>query len=255
VAQYIKQVNHLETGLTPSLQQLTLIGSRFAKNQGVAGGSIGTLLHGGTVDTAVARILTVRKRIAALPTPAPATHLRVLLLRLIDKQVALARQLGRMMSFLPRFDSALKPLTPAMTTLENSLRQSSAYGYSAVLAVYAQKAGALRRFQGVVDRVIVRLRPLKPPAAFRPDYKAQLASLKGMSSSAGRLATALVGGAPGNVQPLLTAFDKAALSAQSTRVQHAHIAAVRRYDRSVASLTTLSGEAERERLRLANNLT
>ena len=75
-----------------------------------------------------------------------------------------------------------------------------------------------------------------------------------MSANAGKLATALADGRQTNLQPLLTAFDRSAASAQSVSAQHAHAAAVRSYDRQVARINQLAGAADRERLRLANTL-
>jgi hypothetical protein len=75
-----------------------------------------------------------------------------------------------------------------------------------------------------------------------------------MSTSAGRLADALAGGAPTNVAPLLVAFDRAATSNQTVAVQRAEIAAVRAYDAQSVKLETLSRQIERERLRLADTL-
>jgi hypothetical protein len=88
----------------------------------------------------------------------------------------------------------------------------------------------------------------------KPAYTAELSSLRGMGTSAHRLADKLAGGSPGNVAPLLVAFDKAAFAPHTRSVQKAQIAAIRAYDARSARLSTLSAAISRERLRLATSL-
>jgi hypothetical protein len=88
----------------------------------------------------------------------------------------------------------------------------------------------------------------------KSDLEAEAHSLRGMGDSAGKLATALGQGPQGNVQPLLTAFGRAAASAQSPAARRAHTTAIRAYDRQIARITSLSHDADLERLRLANSL-
>jgi hypothetical protein len=80
-------------------------------------------------------------------------------------------------------------------------------------------------------------------------------ALAGMSANAGKLADALGQVPQGDLQPLLTAFDQAAASAQSMSVQKAHLAAVRSYNRQLARINQLAQDAEAERLRLTSTLT
>jgi hypothetical protein len=181
-------------------------------------------------------------------------HLRTLLLQLIDRQVGVAREVQKLIVFLPRFDRVLAPLGADISRLEAVLSQQTAYGAAAVSAVYARKTAALRSFQSSLERILAKLRRLDPPPVSKPDYDAQVRALSGMSSNAGKLAGALTDGARGNVAPILTAFDHAAASAQSAPVKKAHAAAVRSYNRQIAQLDQLAQEAQRERLRLASTL-
>jgi hypothetical protein len=254
VARYIKQVDRIEAQLASPLAAITKLGGQLTRRQGVGGGSLSAFVEQGTMSSALDRIGRLRAKLTSLKTPAPAVRLRQLLVQLIDRQVRMAGELQKLVVFLPRFSAVLAPLGADITRLEAVLSQQTAYGAAAVSAVYARKAAALRSFQASLERMLAKLRRLRPPAVSKPDYDAQIRALSGMSANAGKLAGALAGGTPGSVAPILTAFDHAAASAQSASVKKAHAAAVTSYNRQVAQLSQLSQEAQRERLRLANTL-
>jgi hypothetical protein len=231
----------------------------FAKQQSIGANPLDhNLLNGVSPEQSLrnawTQIYALRARPAALSTPPAAQHLRTLLLKLTDEQAAMTRELADLVDFLPRFSLALGWLGPATRRLEVALSQRSASGAAAVAAVFAAKAAALRQFQASVNGTLAKLRRLRPPAVSKPTDDAQVASLKGMGSSAGALATALAAGGSASVQPLLLQFDRAATSTQSVGVQKAEIAAARAYDRRSATLTQLSQAVTEERLRLANTL-
>lgn len=256
VAAYLKKVNRIEKQLTAPLSKVTSTGSQFAQEQH-SGGSLTNLLPVAQEQSllkAGSEIEHIRGRLAALTTPPSAGHLRQLLLQVVDGQAKLTRELAQLVVFLPRYNAALRPLGSATRRLEVALAQQSAYGASAVAAVYAGKAAALRQFQASLNGVLRKLADLRPPAVSKPDYQGQVHALKGMSSTAGQLARALEGGPQGNVQQLLAQFDRAATSNQTISAQKARIAAVRAYDGQSTRLAKLSQEAELERLRLANTL-
>lgn len=255
VARYIRQAGRLERQLATPLAAVSRAGASFALAQGPKATLVDRLAGGGAdqaLQRASGQIESVRRRLAALPAPASATRLRTMLLKLVDLQVAATRELAMLVVFVPRFASTIRPLGPATRRLELALSQRSAYGAAAVAAAYAAKAAALRRFQASADLVLRRLRRLRPPAVSRPGYRAQLAALSGMSSTAGRLAQALGNGPQSDVAQLLSEFDRAALSTQSNGAQKAQIAAVRAYDSQSDKMAALSNQITRERLRLAN---
>jgi hypothetical protein len=231
-------------------------GSQFAREQR-AGGTLTDLLtvsHQDALLRARAQIVALRKRLAAIRAPATARQLRSLLLQIIDGQARLTRELAQLVVFLPRYNVAVRPLTPATLRLSAALSRRTASGPAAVGAVYASKAAALRRFQAEVNAILSQLHKLRPPPVSKPDYSGQVSSLNGMSSTAGQLADALAGGPEGNVQGLLVKFDRAATGNRTVAAQKARIAAIRAYDGEIQKLATLSQAAERERLRLANQL-
>jgi hypothetical protein len=256
VARYVTQVSTIESGLATPLGAVTESGSLFSQQQAAAGDQIHTASAPPeqTLRTAYSQIRELGARLAAIRTPPAAEHLRALLLELIDGQAAMTRQVAELVAFLPRYNAVLASLGPETKQLEAVLSQQSAYGAAAVSAVYAAKAAALRRFQAETGAAVSRLRRLRPPAVSRPGYSAQLASLQGMSTSAGRLAAALATGAPTGIGPLLAQFDRAAARGNSEAVQKAEIAAARAYDSSSGALDALSQKVELERLRLADTL-
>jgi hypothetical protein len=255
VAKYVTQVNRVESTLTTPLSQVTRAGAAFATQLRSGPVTEGPLVNSAeqTLEGALTKIRAAQVRLALLPAPVPARHLRSLLLALTAGEASMTDEITRLVDYLPHFDAALAGLGPAAVSLEHVLSRT-ATGQAAVNALYASKAAALRRFDLAVGLVLTRLRRLQPPAVSKPGYTAELASLKGMASSAGGLATALTSGSLGKVDPLLLSFDKAATESHSRAVQRAQIAAVRTYDGESAKLTKLQAKIAEERLRLDNYL-
>lgn len=265
VAQYVKQVNTIEAALAAPLASVTSAGNAFSKqersggyvlSQRPAGKSILVLSPSPeqTLQRASIRIRALRARLAAIRAPAAAEHLRVLLLELTDRETAITRDVAELVAFLPRYTAVLDSLGPATRQLETALSRRTAYGAAAVTAVYAGKAAALRRFQAKTRALLLQLHGLRPPPVSRPAYLAEVAALRGMGASAGRLAAMLASGAPSNVGPVLTQFDRAAGSGQTVAVQRAEIAAARAYNSSISALDALSRKVTLERLRLSTTL-
>ncbi len=256
VAAYLKKVNKIEARMAKPLSRVTTTGTQFSQEQR-SGGSLTGLLpvfQRQALLGAWSQIEVLRARLAGLKTPAPAVHLRSLLLEVIDGEAKLTRELAQLVVFLPRYNNDLRPLGPATRRLEAALSRQTAVGSAAVTAVYASKSAALRQFQSALNAVLAKLRRLQPPPVSKPDYAGQVRALKGMSATAGQLAVALQGGPAGSVQPLLAKFDRAATSNQTIAAQKARIAAVRAYDGESTRLAKLAQAAELERLRLANGL-
>jgi hypothetical protein len=232
---------------------VTKAGADFAatKHRSSWAASVAESEHETALVRARRQIVAVRRRMAAVPAPAQAAHLRTLLLQVVDRQAALTKQLAKLVVFLPAFDLALRPLSPATRRLEGILGINVALGASAVQAVLTRKAGALRQFRVTLDGIVGRLRRLDPPMVSRATYSAQLTALRSMSATAGKLATALESGDSSRLPALLRRFDAAAVRPNSLAVQRAQIAAARAYDRQIAQLSDLAVQAEQERTRLA----
>lgn len=253
VASYVSGVNRIESALSRPLATVTRVSVKVSSRRSTLAGA-GLATSEQQLTWALDQIKEQEERLDALPAPASAARLRMLLLKLGTAEADLTTQLKLLIAFLPRFTRVVTPLGPALMQLERTLSVRQAPGAAAVSAVYAAKAKALRRFQATTAVIITQLRLLTPPDVSKPAYRAQLTSLRGMGASAGRLAAALASGAPGNVRPLLVDFDRAALATRTLSVQKAQIAAIRSYDAQTRRLSTLSEDVVRERLRLVSSL-
>jgi hypothetical protein len=254
VARYVAQVNRIESALAAPLMRVTKVTAQVSSSRRQALSGTALALRERQLAIALAQIQAQEQRLRALATPPQAARLRSLLLSLTTDEAGLTTQLRLLIGFLPRFTSVVAPLAPALARLERALSVRQAAGTAAVAAVYAAKVTALRRFEATIRVIVTELWRLSVPDVSKPAYRAQLTSLRGMGSSAGRLAAALAGGAPGNVRPLLIDFDRAALATRTQGVQKAQIAAIRAYDAQSRRLSTLSSAIARERLRLATSL-
>jgi hypothetical protein len=228
IASYVDQVNQVEKQLAKPFQAVTNAGSTFAKTSGTGAGHLSPKVQEQTLLRALHQIQTLRLRLAQIPTPTPALHLRTLLLRLVAGEQSMTVQLAKLVAFLPQFSKILTSLTPATTKLQNALKVTTPLGFGAagVQAELAVKAKALHAYEEVLYHTTVRLRRLDPPALSRPQLLTQVRTLERMQSTAGRLANALASGQP-NITPLLQAFDRAAAGNRSLSSQRAQIAAIK----------------------------
>ena len=251
VAGYIQSVNRAELKLAVPLALVTRTATAFL-GQPPSAPSRRTAGQARALRRAAARFTVAVRDLAQLPAPAPARHLRRLLLSLAGSQLRLARELAELVAVAPRLYAALAGLGPATVRLEGVLVQSQGYGSAAVAAVYAAKEAALRRFSATTGAILAELRPLRPPAVLRPSYHAAVGSLLGMGASARELATALQTGA--SAAAAVAAFDRAAAAEGSAVTVRAQAAAARAYDDQRARLATLTDAIAREETRLERTL-
>ncbi len=162
----------------------------------------------------------------------------------------MTHQVSLLVDYLPRFNAVLAALGPAAISLEHVLSRNATGVQATVNSLYATKAAALRGFQSTVGAILARLRKLQPPAVSKPGYSAQIKALRGMSTSAAKLAGALTSGNLAGVNPALISFDRAALASRSVAVQKAQIAAIRAYDGASKRLSALQRQISLERLAL-----
>jgi hypothetical protein len=221
-----------------------------ASGRSTALGRLAVGANEASLRSALRRMGGLRSELAALPAPAAAAHLRALVLELADHQLALTRDVARLVVFLPSFNDEIAPLAAATRTLQLVLSQSGSVSAAALPAVYARRAAALRSFASRVTAIEGRVRRLRPPPVSVPAYRAQLASLGGMRQAARALAGALQSQQSARVTPLLVAFDRAATINQTTAAQRAQIAAVASYNLQVRGLTKLVDQIDQERYRL-----
>jgi hypothetical protein len=260
LAGYLTQVDRTERQLATPLSTVDAVNRQLAAASGdrrrTGASQISTPPATATqqerrLAEAAAEIKQVAVGLRAQTAPAPAAHLKGLLVDLADRQAALALQTERLVAFIPGLTHSLRPLGPAVVSLERVLSVNQAVGAAAVGQVYAAKSAALRTFARRLASILVALGRVSPPSSSEPTYANERRSLQRMRAASLTLAADLAGGRSTGVQAALRSFDRAAALPGSRAAQEAERAAVRAYDRQVADLQTLVSDADRERLRLA----
>jgi division protein CdvB (Snf7/Vps24/ESCRT-III family) len=257
VARYLTRVQKVETAFTKPLGEVTQDGDQFAQHNFKSSSVLGRealAAEESSLLRAATQIDALRARLASLASPAAAAQLRALLLKLAQRQAALAREVAGIVVFVPSFSAVLEPLRPATQRLAHVLADNTASSSGAVADLDAAKASALRRFAATVQTIETGVRRLHPPAISAPGYRTQLVSLQGMSQTAGELATALTSADNSRIAPLLVRFDHAATLNATVGAQRAQIAAVRAYDAQVDSVSRLVDRIDTVRYRLDSTL-
>jgi hypothetical protein len=252
VAAYLHHVDRVENSLKAPLAKVTQTVGAFSLEERSDSSTFDRLAFAANeraLRSSLSRIRPLCARLL-LRAPAPAANMRALLIRVCSGEARMTDQTAKLILFVPAFAAEQGALRQASVSLERALAAQTLAGAGGVTAAYEAKAAALRRFQSTVEGIAARAQQLAVPDASKPDYRAQLRALEGMSSSAGQLASALVSSPQGDVQASLARFDRAALSNQSLAVRRAQIAAVRAYDAEAATLTALSHRIALERLHL-----
>lgn len=239
VARYIDSVNAIQTKLRKPLLAISKADRDFATGHAKPADVRRRL------SVSTARVRRLRKQLAALTPPPPARRLQSLLVRLVDRQVALAGEVRRMAAFFPRFSAALAPVAPASKALKRALAGKGNAD---------AKAAALERYSAALAAVVVEVQPLEPPPVSAPVYRSELSTLEQVRATADALALAVRQKQSTDIPRLLHDFDVASVGNQTIAAQKAQIAAVRAYDARVKSLNTLAARIAKEQTRLRKTL-
>ena len=243
VTNYINRVNTVEKQLTTKLAAVSTVNQSYARAKKRDPKLEDELATSEKTMRALAR------RLAAIPAPPQAKHLRALLLELVNRQVGLTREVAELSTFVPGFQAALAPLAGADTVLKAELART-AKTTSATKVLDVDKANALDAYAATVGQAIVNLRRLTPPQVWQPGYLTQLATLGNLEGTALALAAAIRANRAAALPALLDRFDRAAVSDQSLAAQKAQRAAVVAYNARIKSLVTLAGTINKEQVEL-----
>ena len=239
VSHYLTQLNAIQAKFTHPLLVVSTANRDFARPHSNPRAVSTRLL------TAARRIDTLRHQLAALTAPAEAQRLKSLLMQLAAREAALAREVARLATFLPRFRTTLQPLAKAGTLLKQAL---AGKGSAAV------KATALEAYSAALGGVLARLQPLQPPPVGASLFATQVTTLEGVRASTSALAKALREKRSTDIPTLLHRFNLAAVGNQSLVAQRAQIQAVRSYNGRIRSLDKLAIRVTREQVRLQSTL-
>jgi hypothetical protein len=210
----------------------------------------------------------LQRRIVALTAPAPARHLRALLIQLMGTEVSSAHEIGQLSAFAPQYSMLLKQAKTAGAVLSRGLasvkpptahkirgtkqqvQKAQVAFAAAAAAAAAQQADALDVYVVKIAALEARLRKLRPPTVMSPSYRTQLRTLDASRRSGSALALELRKLNRSRVGLLGRKFTLAARLAGSVSAQKAEIAAIKAYNRRVRAVGTMEGEIQRELARL-----
>lgn len=262
VAAYIDDANAIKSGMTLQLARVTAAFRDFSNKP--RGGSE----QARQLAAAERTLRTLRRRLAALPAPAPAAKLRRLLVRLAGTEAAIAHEVLGLATFMPALTADLDGSRVAAAALGKALaavprpqatavrgapreiaRAKAAYAAAADAAAGAQ-ADALDVYRAAVTIVIDRVRALHPPQVMRPTYAGQLRALVATRRAVVQLATELRKPDRSRVPQLNRRITEAARLAASIDAQQAQIAAIKHYNARVRATNSLQLAIRSELLRV-----
>ena len=184
-------------------------------------------------------IRTTRSRVARLRAPSEAAALHRKLLRVFDVNADMAHETTVLARYLPAAEKAVEPLDDISTRLRRRL---------AAAPNPDNQARSLRAYFLSLDLLIARLRRLEVPPVLAPTHRAQLGRLTSARTLAVRLRAAIEAQDAQRVARLLVQFRK--LDANRARERRLTARAIRGYTRRYRAITTITQDAQRERLRL-----
>jgi hypothetical protein len=262
VAGYIKAVDQIQQQMRAQLTNTVKAYRAFAS------GSTPAKTLTPQLAQAELTLRRLQRRIVALPAPAPAKHLRALLIRLTGSEVSIAREVGRLSAFAPRYSALLKQAKKAGVELSRALaavkspkahkirgtkkqvKKAQAAFTAAAAAAAAKQADAVDAYDAKIAVVQQRLRKLVPPRVMSPTYWTQLHTLEASRTSGLALALELRKRNRSHVAVFGRKFTLAARLAGSVSAQTAQIAAINGYNRRVRAIGTLQGDLQQEVARL-----
>jgi hypothetical protein len=198
------------------------------------------------LDRAEQTLRRLRVRLAALPAPPPAVHLRILLLHLVGGEVSLAHEVHGVAVFRPRFQSLLTNASVAGAALARALTAALA----ATAGAADRQADAIDAYDTKLATLLRRLRRLRPPAVMVPVYRTELRTLAASVRAGNGLAAALRTHDRSGIAELGRRFTLATRSVLSVRAQRAANAAIKAYDRRVLAIGATARRVRNEVARL-----
>lgn len=206
----------------------------------------------------------LRGRIAAIPAPRDAAHLRADVLSLVGGEASITREVDLLARFSPSFSTLLARLHVAAAKLGRTLatiktptphmirgtKKQIAKAQAAFTAesdqAAAAQAAAVTAYDAVVARIRGRLERLSAPQVLAPALRGEVNSLTATERTGGQLAAALHRKNRSHVSQFALAFTIATRSSQTVAAQQAEIAAVEAYNARVRRLAAEAAAIPRE---------
>jgi hypothetical protein len=238
VDDYIEQVDSAQASLLGKKGQLDLVLARFDLVDPKAG-DVAAL---GRAEDDLRRTAA---KVRAIEPPRDARRLHGDVVRLLELQANVTRELVLAARYVPRFRSALEPLGDATTRLGTDLKAAGQTRASiAAFAAYRTSLSAILR----------ELEPLTPPEALRPSLVGQRRALARSVALCSEVEDALRRGDVSGVGEALRALASLSTGPQAVRTRNAEIAAAKAYNKRLTTIGKLARKVERERVALDTSL-
>lgn len=262
VAAYIKAVDQIQQQMQAQLTD-TVKAYRAFSNGGAPSKSLTPQLL-----QAEKTLQRLRRRIVALPAPAPAKRLRALLVQLTDSEVSTAHEIGRLSAYAPQYSAVLKqaktvgaelshqlgavkpPTAHKIRGTKQQVQKAQAAFTAAATAAASAQADAIDAYVAKIAVLSARLRKLRPPPVMTPSYRTELQTLAASRRSGLALALELRKANRSQVAVLGRKFTLAARLAGSVSAQKAQIAAIKAYNVRARAIGTLQGKIQQELAKL-----
>ena len=213
-------------------------------------------------------LLTLERRLRALPAPPVAAKLQRLLLKLAAAEVSLADEVGELAVFSPKFIALLHAASkagsdlsaslgavtpPSAHTIKGTKKQVAAaqakFTTEAAQAAAAQ-ADAIDTYDATIARLARALARLDAPQVMQPAFSTQRRTLTATRKAGAALALELRKTTRAQVAILGRRFSIAARSATSVSAQKAELSAVKAYNERVREIGGMQAAIQGEVARL-----
>jgi hypothetical protein len=176
------------------------------------------------VERAEATLGRVRARLAALSAPVEASPLRTKLLRLVDLQLALAREVTGVVRYLPVQAAAGREVVAVTNRLRNGL---------AGTATPAAQQTAFERYRRELRTVSAGLERATAPAVLALSRRGELTRLRALAERAGEIAVALERQRGDELEAALAAFVQTSSATGTSAAQRRAVLAFNERSREI----------------------
>lgn len=265
VSAYIRSVDAVEAQMNYRITQVMSAYRAYTRSSRSAASA-------SQLDSAARTLHLLEARIAALPAPSQAAHLRALLGSLLRAEESVTNEVAQLARFTPRFHAVALDIQALSVELSKALaavpqpkphtikgtRKQIAAAQAAFDAAASQAAQAQARVVDAYDAglgvLLLRLGRIEPPKVMLPSYSAEVATLRDTRAAGARLAAGLRAPKRSNIALLSRRFSIAARTAGTTLRQREEIAAVKAYDARVRRIGKLEVAVQGELTHLSGTL-
>lgn len=232
VSAFIAEVNMTQQVLVVELERVSQVYRRLQLKPDAVPGQLQN------VEGAEQTLGKLRARLAGVRAPSEARKLRSGILRLVDLQRALAREVAGMVRYLPAQTREARRVTAATRRLRDDLGDSTSVdAQREVFATFEEAVRAARR----------NLRATRAPAVFEPARTGEVARLTQLLALSERVRRALQEQDETEIDRLFARFVQVSASVGTTRAERQAVVAFNNRLKSIGDQRTTVA-AERRRL-------